>query len=252
MTIRKTILGLIGLLLFAGVYVVGDYFYERQDRVSPADPQALEALVSTAAVDVSQTDWWIFEPVGQQPVTGLIFYPGGEVDALGYAELLHAVAAKGYLVVLVPMPLQLAVLAPDKAADVIAAFPEIDRWAIAGHSLGGAMAARYVYKHPGELNGLLFWDAYPPDTDDISERQIPVWLIHRSDQSGDPPDYYADYRHLLPADMQYRSIRGGNHINFGRFIPAERFADDAASATLTIDEQHRQIVEYTLEFLAGI
>ncbi len=248
----KRILSVGAVIIVIGISgYAANYMYERQARLSPAAPQALEALNSTERVKVSETDWFIFEPTTSTPSTGFIFYPGGECDERGYAELMHAIAAAGYLVVLVPMPLQLAVLAPNKAEDVIAAFPGIDSWAIGGHSLGGAMAARFVYRHPGLVDGLLFWDAYPPETDDISGYDLAVELIHRADENGAPPDHYTRYTSLLPADMEYRPLPGAVHINFGRFIPAARFQADLPPK-LDIDSQHELIVKYTIEFLASL
>jgi pimeloyl-ACP methyl ester carboxylesterase len=248
----KRVLSIGALLIVLGIGgYAANYIYERQKRLSPADPAALSALESSSKVRVTENDWYIFEPVNTSPTTGFIFYPGGECDERGYAELMHAIAAEGYLVVLVPMPLQLAVLAPNKAEGVIAAFPDIQSWAIGGHSLGGAMAARFVYTHPGIMDGLLFWDAYPPKTDDISGRDVAVRLIHRSDETGEPPDYYAEYKPLLPANMEYRPMPGAIHINFGRFIPAARFQTDEPPE-LDIDSQHQLVVTHTADFLASL
>jgi Alpha/beta hydrolase family len=248
---RRWLLIAIVLVLTSVAGVAGYWLQGREKRLSPVDPVALTALQSSAQVTVTQSSagWHVFKPANVMPRTGFIFYPGGECDERGYAELLHAIAAEGFLVVLVPMPLQLAVLAPNRADAVIDAFPAIERWAIGGHSLGGAMAARYVYEHPDAVQGLLFWDAYPPKSDDLSDYTGRVRLIHRSDASGAPPDYYAQYVPLLPADMDYRALPGGIHINFGRFIPAERFRQ-AETAMLPIDAQHALIVRYTAEFLA--
>ena len=55
----------------------------------------------------------------------------------------------------------------DRAQEVIAAYPEIQHWAVGGHSLGGAMAARFVYQHPGAIQGLALWAAYPASSDDL-------------------------------------------------------------------------------------
>jgi hypothetical protein len=242
------------VLVLTSIAGVATYWLQgRAKRLSPADPVALTALQSSADVTVTESSagWHVFKPANVTPRTGFIFYPGGECDERGYAELLHAIAAEGFLVVLVPMPLQLAVLAPNRADAVIEAFPAIERWAIGGHSLGGAMAARYVYEHRDSVQGLLFWDAYPPKSDDLSGYTGRVRLIHRSDASGAPPDYYAQYVPLLPADMDYRALPGGIHINFGRFIPAERFRQ-TENATLPIDAQHALIVRYTAEFLAAL
>ncbi len=251
MKLRKAIGLAIAITIVGVAGYVGYWFVERAARLSQADPAAIAALASTAAVRVSENDWYIFEPTAKPATTGFIFYPGGECDERGYAELLRAVAEQGFLVVLVPMPLQLAVLAPNKADDVMAAFPHIKTWAIGGHSLGGAMAARYVHTHPETIDGLLFWDAYPPETDDLSERQLKVRMIHRADDSGEIPDYYNQYIPLLPDDMDYRALPGAIHINFGRFIPAERFRIEVPPS-MPIDRQHQLIVEYTTEFLRSL
>ncbi len=248
----KLLVGLTVALVLGATGYFGYWFTEREARISPAHPRALAALESSADVTVTSGDWVVFAPAGEWPTTGFIFYPGGEVDERGYAEPLHEIAARGYLVVLVPMPLQLAVFAPDKAEDVMAAFPQIEQWVIGGHSLGGAMAARFVYQHPDATAGLLLWDAYPPEGDDISDRDYPVELIHRSDAVGASPANYAQHMTLLPSTMTYSPVPGGNHMNFGRFMPVERFSRDAASATLPVDEQHRLIVHYSTAFLERV
>ena len=64
----------------------------------------------------------------------------------------------GYLVAVIPMPLNLAILGISKADGPIGAHPEITRWAIGGHSLGGSMAAQYAGgpprpRSPGSRSG---------------------------------------------------------------------------------------------------
>jgi hypothetical protein len=224
-------------------------------RYSPADPLALAALHSNSRVTVTSDRWIVLEPAAGVGATGLVFYPGGQVAPEGYAEPLHAVAAAGYLVVLVPMPLDLAILAPDRADEVIAAFPQVRRWVIAGHSLGGAMAARYVFSHPGRVAGLLLWDAYPPDTDDLSGAALPVRQVARVGADGQLPGSYREVSHLLPASTQVVTLPGATHMNYGRFIAADRFRNMDSSITtgsMPIDEQHERVVAATLEFLAQV
>ena len=100
-------------------------------------PEALAALQSDALVTVSQEPSISFTPASGAPPTGFIFYPGGHVNPHAYAPVARAIAEQGYPAFIVPMPLNLAVLGSDRAADVIVAHPEIERWVIGGHSLGG-------------------------------------------------------------------------------------------------------------------
>jgi pimeloyl-ACP methyl ester carboxylesterase len=179
----------------------------------------------------------------------LIFYPGGECDERGYAEPLRAIAARGFLVVLVPMPWQLAVFAPNRANDVIAAFPEIEKWAIGGHSLGGSMAANYAANHEDLIDGLLLWDAY--SANDLTNSTLKVRMVHRADASGKPPEDYTSKLPLLPAKTEYVPLIGGQHLNFGRFI-AGRLYRDAEPAKLDPDEQRAQAAAASADFMQAL
>jgi putative intracellular protease/amidase len=77
--------------------------------------------------------------------TGLLFYPGGLVDNHVYNQLIaNFVETAGVTAVIVKMPANLAVFDIDAGLSVISGFPEITSWVIAGHSLGGSMAASTV------------------------------------------------------------------------------------------------------------
>lgn len=248
---------LIGILLFFALAGAGTVWWYQNlylgPRYSPAAPGALAALEPGPGLRIERDRWIVMRPAATEPTTGLIFYPGGQVAPEGYAEPLHDIASAGFLVVIVPMPLDLAVLAPDRAEGVIEAFPAIRHWIIAGHSLGGAMAGRFVYRHPGAVDGLLLWDAYPAD--DLSGEALPVRQLHRLDADGQAPASYRETDHLLPAQTERIALPGASHLNYGRFIAAERFRKmpgGMVEATMPIEEQHARIVAATVEFLERV
>jgi len=72
------------------------------------------------------------------------------------------------------------IIGEDIADRIIAVHPEIDRWVISGHSVGGAMAAQYTHTHSESIAGLVIWASYPPDKADLSGLEIPVTLIYGS------------------------------------------------------------------------
>ena len=37
----------------------------------------------------------------------------------------------------------------------------IEKWAIGGYSLGGAIASDYALNHQDKINGVIYWAAYP-------------------------------------------------------------------------------------------
>ena len=211
-------------------------------------PEALAALETDAVVEVNQDDWIVFEPVGEQPTTGLILYPGGRVDPRSYAPAARALAAQGYRVVIVPMPLNLAVFAPNAANEVIQAYPEIQTWAIGGHSLGGAMAAGYVSNNPETVDGLVFWAAYPANNVDISQSGAETVSIYGSADTLADEATVLSAQPRLPAGTQWVRIEGGNHSQFGWF--GNQPGDGIA--TISREAQQEQIIQATKDLLEGL
>jgi predicted alpha/beta-hydrolase family hydrolase len=188
-------------------------------------PEALAALSSDGQVQVEAGPWLTFQPTGSQPDTGLIFYPGGRVDYRSYAPLAREIARQGYTVVIVPMPLNLAVFGAGRASDVIAAHPEIQHWVIGGHSLGGAMAANYVYGHPDAVSGLALLAAYPAGNNSLADRNLDVLSIYGTQDGA--VDQLKAAQSLLPPGTEWMAIDGGNHAGFGWYGPQP--GDGAAS-----------------------
>lgn len=213
---------------------------------TPPAPEAvaLEAMNSDELVEVTQDHWIVFEPKTEPAKAGVIFYPGGRVDARAYAPLASALAEQGYLTVIVPMPLNLAVFGPGKAQEVIAAYPEIDTWIIGGHSLGGAMAANFIYKNPDQVDGLFLLAAYPASNNDLSNLSLPVVSIFGTNDGLATADKIDASRALLPGTTQWVSIEGGNHAQYGSYgiqpgdnpanIPAEEQQNQAVAAIVSL------------------
>ncbi len=211
-------------------------------------PEAQAALASDGRVQVETQPWLVFTPAGAAPTTGLVLYPGGRVDPRAYAPAARAIAARGYRVVIVPMPLNLAVLAPDRAAEVIAAYPEIHHWAVGGHSLGGAMAAHFARAHPGAVEALLLWASYPAASDDLSQRRLAVTSVSASLDGLATPEKIAASRPWLPPGTRWVSVAGGDHAQFGWYGPQS--GDHPAD--ISREDQQAQIVAASLDLLAGL
>jgi len=234
------LLAALGLLLAAAV--VGFVIWGSTPQA--ATDVALQALVSDSAVTVTTDGWITFSPAGPAPLAGLIVYPGGHVDPRAYAPLARHIAARGYRVVIVPMPLALAVLGADRALEVMEQDPSIETWAVGGHSLGGAMAARFAYTHPEAVDGLVLWAAYPASTDDLSGFELVVTSIYGTLDGLTTGSKIDASRLLLPAATRWVPIEGGNHAQFGDYgvqagdnlpaITAEEQQALAADATLAV------------------
>lgn len=214
---------------------------------SPASPEAFSAMESDESVSVEQEPWLVFKPGESNPTTGFIFYPGGRVQPQAYAPAARAIAEQGYLVVIPPMPLNLAIFAPDVADEIMAAFPEIDCWVLGGHSLGGAMAARFAYRKPQSVQGLVLWAAYPAASDDLSTSDLAVVSIHASEDGLADVDTVLASQPLLPPSTSWVLIEGGNHAGFGYYGPQS----GDKSRSITLEEQQEQIIAGTVDLLAN-
>jgi hypothetical protein len=235
-------------LLFLVPTVLGlGFVVWASDSLQPM-PVALVALQSDNQVQVQTEPWLEFRPMNETPSAGVIFYPGGKVDPRAYAPPMHQIAAQGYLAVIVPMPLNLAVLAPGKASQVMAAYPEIKDWIIGGHSLGGSMAAHFVKQNPTLLDGLFFWAAYPASGDDLSQTNIKVVSVSGSLDGLATPDKIYASRVLLPADTLWIPIEGGNHAQFGWY--GDQPGDN--SAEISRAEQQRIAIQAVLDLLKSV
>lgn len=218
---------------------------------TPARPNslALQALESNEVVTVEQGQFWLqFSPTNRTPNRGFIFYPGGRVDYRAYAPLMRAIAESGYEVVLVKMPLSLAVLGANRADAVIDANPDISYWYIGGHSLGGAMAAAYVYNNPVSVEGLVLWAAYPAENNDLSQSGFPVLSLYADRDGLATPEKIQASIPLLPNDTVWVEIKGGNHAQFGSY----GVQNGDFEAIISAEEQHQKILIATLSFLSGM
>lgn len=238
---------LIALVALITIIGLGFVAYATIATADP-DPAALAALEPTEDVSVEQGEWLVFDPAGSEPSTGLILYPGGFVDPQAYAPLARDIAAQGYKVVITPMPLNLAVFSPNAAQEVIDAFPEIQSWAVGGHSLGGAMASQFAGRSPAEVDGLVLWAAYPAGSNDLSAAPIAVTSIYATNDGLTTLDDIDASRALLPASTVFVPIEGGNHAQFGSYGPQRGDGE----ASIEAETQQAQVVEATVRLLEQI
>lgn len=227
------------------VFLVVGFVVWANDALQPT-PEAIAALQSDAQVQVTETNgWYVFTPTAAQPTTGLIFYPGGKVDARAYAPQMRAIADEGYLTIITPMPLNLAVFGVNKAADVIQFFPSIKHWAVAGHSLGGSMAAQFI-SGSTSTQGLALWASY--SAVDLSQTAVNAVSIYGTNDGVAKPQSVLDGARLLPADAVFVPIEGGNHSGFGWYglQPGDN------DATISREEQNAQTVAATVAMLASL
>ena len=218
-----------------GYAYVSDYYH--------ADETALEAMAYLTDSVQAEQDGDVIWFVPETPTAGLIFYPGGKVEHTAYAPLLHACAENGILCALVQMPGNLAVLNANAADGLQQEHPEITTWYIAGHSLGGAMAANYAAAHSEDFDGLILLAAY--STKNLTGTPLRVLSVYCSEDGVMNRESYEKNRANLPADTTEVVLNGGCHAQFGSYGPQ----DGDGVPTISGEEQIRQTVEAIAAFV---
>lgn len=198
----------LAILFGACAVYLGDYYR--------ADTASIEAFAPMDDAEISVLDdgSLVFSPK-EEVHAGLIFYPGGKVEHTAYQPLMAALAAEGILCVLVEMPFRLAVLDVNAADGIQERYPEVSRWYIGGHSLGGSMAASYLSEHTESYEGLLLLGSY--STADLSESGLDVLSVYGSEDLVLNRQKYEESRTNLPSDTVEIVIDGGCHAQFGMY-----------------------------------
>jgi hypothetical protein len=162
-----------------------------------------------------------------QPAEGagdeaVVFYPGGRVSPDSYLAAWAPVVRETGISVHIPrMPLRLAVLRPGRAAGVVDEHPDVERWWVGGHSLGGAMAASHVGgSEPGTYAGLILWAAYATEGAELADRdELVVASISGSEDGLSTPEDITERAGLLPDATTFTQLDGVNHAQFGAYGP---------------------------------
>ena len=221
----------LGLCLVVLVAVAGGFFWYVSDYY-PAQDTALAVLAQEDGTDVRET-CTVLSPTYPTD-TALIFYPGAKVEDTAYLPLLNQLRQTGLTCILAKMPFRLAIFDADAAQDIMAAFPEVDHWYLAGHSLGGAMASRFAAGHRDEVEGLILLGSYPYGDYPAENTLVVYGSLNQSVEE-----------HLDNAENVVE-IDGGNHAQFGNYGPQK----GDLPAAISPQEQQAQTVAAISAFLA--
>lgn len=219
---------IIAIVIACGAYL-SDYYH--------ADTEAVEAFASTSTVQMQQDDAgnYIFMPEDSE--AGMIFYPGGKVECEAYIPLMQELADEEVLGILVEMPFNLAVFDMNAAEGIQESYPEIEKWYIGGHSLGGSMAASYLSEDGDAFDGLILLGSY--STADLSASELDVLSIYGSEDKVLDAEKYEMNKENLPEHFHEVVIDGGCHAYFGVYGAQE----GDGIPTVTNEEQINMTVD---------
>ncbi|MBO1307754.1 alpha/beta hydrolase [Enterococcus sp. 669A] len=223
---------LIGIVVIA----VGGVAYLQTQTYPPARPAEQTAQRAEESSD------WLYFPSEDQSKPIVIFYPGALVDPESYSVWAESLAQSGYPVYVLKMPLDLAVLAPNRAEKVLEEQPERS-YVVGGHSLGGVMASRFAAENAEHLKGVFFLASYPDEKGSLANKEVPVLSLTAENDQVLNQAAYKESKQELPENAEYQEIAGGNHAGFGAYGPQK---GDGES---TIDDQNQQVADRLLAWL---
>lgn len=243
---RKLTKRRIGIIALIIIVIAGLLLWKYLTPYAPAE-KAETALISGNGVTIEQNDNWIsFEPSITKGA-GIIFYPGGLVQAEAYSPLARALASAGHPVYIAIMPLNLAVTKGEAADEIIRVHPELS-FVLGGHSLGGVMASRYAAEHSEQLEGVFFLASYPDEQGSLRKTTLSVLSMLGTEDQVIDQESYRKGRSYLPDNTLYYSIEGGNHAQFGSYGPQK----GDGVATITEEEQQNRTVRTMLDWLGNL
>ncbi len=232
---KRALAGLAAVLILG---LAGSLIYFSQ-AYGPS-PAAVAAMRSSDNVTVTDTQALVTFMPKSEPRAGLVFYPGARVQAEAYAARLRPLAERGYAVFIVKLPLNLAFFGTNRAAEVIGAHPEIRRWAVGGHSLGGAFASAFL-KDRRDIQGLILYASFPAANLSARTDLVAVSIYGTQDALA-TVTRIENAKPTLPPQTAYVAIEGGNHSYCGDYGMQQ--GDGIPS--ISREEAARQIVEATL------
>lgn len=218
-------------------------------RPLPADQVAIDALADNGTVDVSLSSSQIrMDPTSDVRSVGLVFYPGAKVDPRAYARILRPLAEDGYTVVILKLPFGIAFFDRNGAADVVGRDDAIDQWVIAGHSLGGTVAAGFANRNDrSEIAGLLLWASFPASS--LAARtDLDVLSVSGGNDGLATPAKIAASRSDLPSATEFVEIEGALHAYFGDYGAQ----DGDGTSGVPRDVAQAEIIQATLVQLRRI
>lgn len=205
---KKTKITIFTIFLVTIALIIGmaTYLHSASYAPSPA------AITATKNAQVSK-DATVFK--SKHSRLTVIFYPGAMVEPNSYSIWARDVAKAEYTVKIAHFPLNMAFFKLNAADSLV---QTKDKYVIGGHSLGGAMAARYAHKCKNKkLKGVFFLASYADEKGRLDNKPYSTLSITATHDGVLNWNNYKKYKKYLPKDTSYVSIKGGNHGGFGSY-----------------------------------
>lgn len=176
---------------------------------------------------------------------GFIIFSGAKADEKAYAYMAELLYKEGHTVVIPKVLFYLSATGIKHGFEIMESNPEIEKWILIGHSLGGLPVSRIAVKQPDKLVGIAFLASYM--STDLSAIDIPAIRITASNDKIMNKKMLEQHLDYLPKKSSSIIIAGGNHQGFGAYGSLSRDGE----ATMSWKEQQEQTVRLILDFFGA-
>ena len=223
----KKMLLIIAAILILIITVVLLYY-------NKAFPEALEIANTMKKVD---NNYYFNGDSG----VGFIIFSGAKADEKAYAYIAKLLHEAGHTAV-IAKPLFHMTATQSRGFAIMESNPEIEKWFLIGHSLGGLPITRIAVQKPAKVQGIAYLASYI--LADVSELGIPVIRITASNDMTMNKNMMESSSEHLPVNSLEIVIEGANHQGFSAYKAVGR----DGVATMTWKEQQDQTVRLILDF----
>lgn len=202
-------------------------------------------LQSSKNIKAAENDnFYSFEPVKQSKEI-LIFFPGAMVDPKAYVPLCRKIADNNIQVYLIKMPWRLASQGYKLPKELNLFADSTKTYILAGHSLGGKMAAQFVYENPNLIDKLILIGTTHPRDISLADSKIPILKIYGSNDGVADEKLIFENKPKLPATAKFIKIEGANHSQFGYY----GFQLGDSSSSISRGQQQEETLKHIIAFI---
>ena len=215
--------------IFGAVMYMLDYY-----------PAVITDEFSQGSVGVSIIDYGdgVIAYEAENAKSGIIFYPESKVEYKAYQNLMASIASRGYVCLLVEMPLNQPSFGMNEAVALEMRYPFVTAWYMCGHGSGARAASAYASRNTDIFSGVILLGGYPAV--DLSSTGLKVISVYGSEDKVMNMGGYERSRSGFPADYAELVIEGGCHSYFGSY--GMHSGDGTPSVTMT--EQLAQTADF--------
>ncbi|MCD8380540.1 MAG: alpha/beta hydrolase [Lachnospiraceae bacterium] len=222
---------LLGIIAVLVLVILGVLLYHNQ-----AYPEAVEIAGKMERVG---KDYYFYGDSG----IGFLIFSGAKTDERAYAYIAKLLHENGHTVVIPKQLFSLSMFGTKHGQEIMASNPEIKKWILVGHSLGGMPVSRIAAARPENLAGMVFLATYASlNLSDLDIGTIRITADHDGIMNN---DFMKRYDGNLPHNTSNIVLQGANHQGFAAYHST---SGRDGKASISWQEQNEQTARLILDY----